>query len=172
LNESVFLLINAGSVPNPLVLNIALFFSKILPYLVMAASALAFIFGGRQQRRYLLIIAIAASGAALLSWLIGYFAYSPRPFIDSVGELWLAHRDTASFPSNHALFISIFAATYLIFRQWLLGGLFLVLALGISWSRVYLGVHYPLDIVGGVVLGVLVALCVAAFLRPVLNLPG
>ena len=65
--------------------------------------------------------------------------------------------DTASFPSGHAA-TSFAGATILAFAFPRLAPLLYVLAAAVGFSRVYLGVHYPLDIVGGAVLGVLVAL--------------
>jgi undecaprenyl-diphosphatase len=61
-----------------------------------------------------------------------------------------------SFPSGHAA-TSFAAATVLTYawpRWW---PAFFLLALAIGFSRVYVGVHYPLDVVGGAVLGILVA---------------
>jgi undecaprenyl-diphosphatase len=65
--------------------------------------------------------------------------------------------DTASFPSGHAA-TSFAGATILAFAFPRLAPLLYVLAAAVGFSRLYLGVHYPLDIVGGAVLGVLVAL--------------
>ena len=65
--------------------------------------------------------------------------------------------DTGSFPSGHAA-TSFAAATILSFAFPRLGPIFLVLAAAVGFSRVYVGVHYPLDIVGGAVLGVLIAI--------------
>jgi len=61
-----------------------------------------------------------------------------------------------SFPSGHAA-TSFAAATVLTFSRPRWAPAFYVLALAIGFSRIYVGVHYPLDIVGGAVLGVVVA---------------
>jgi undecaprenyl-diphosphatase len=62
----------------------------------------------------------------------------------------------ASFPSGHAA-TSFAAATILTFAFPRLAPALFVLAAAVAFSRVYVGVHYPLDILGGAVLGVLVA---------------
>jgi undecaprenyl-diphosphatase len=61
-----------------------------------------------------------------------------------------------SFPSGHAA-TSFAAATVLSFARPRWAPAFYLLALAIGSSRVYAGVHYPLDIVGGAVLGIAVA---------------
>lgn len=73
----------------------------------------------------------------------------PRPLVHAPTD--------GSFPSGHAA-TSFAAATVLTLawpRWW---PAFLLLALAIGFSRVYVGVHYPLDVVGGAVLGILVAI--------------
>jgi undecaprenyl-diphosphatase len=62
----------------------------------------------------------------------------------------------ASFPSGHAA-TSFAAATTLSLAFPRFAPFLYVLAAAVSFSRVYVGVHYPLDIFGGAVLGVLVA---------------
>jgi undecaprenyl-diphosphatase len=70
----------------------------------------------------------------------------------------------ASFPSGHAS-TSFAAATVLSIAvpRWAPG--FYLLALAIGFSRVYVGVHYPLDIVGGAVLGISVAIALRLLVR-------
>jgi undecaprenyl-diphosphatase len=72
----------------------------------------------------------------------------PRPLVP-------APRD-GSFPSGHAA-TSFACATVLALALPRYGLAFFVLAAAIAWSRVYVGVHYPLDVLGGAILGVLVA---------------
>jgi undecaprenyl-diphosphatase len=70
----------------------------------------------------------------------------------------------ASFPSGHAA-TSFAAATILSFAFPRLAVPFVVLALAVGFSRVYVGVHYPLDIVGGAAVGVLVAIALRRLAR-------
>jgi undecaprenyl-diphosphatase len=67
--------------------------------------------------------------------------------------------DTASFPSGHAA-TSFAGATILALAFPRLAVPLYVLAAAVAFSRVYVGVHYPLDIVAGAALGVVVALAV------------
>lgn len=75
---------------------------------------------------------------------------------------------TGSFPSGHAATAFACATTLTFFLpRW--APAFFVLAAAIAWSRVYNGVHYPLDVLAGALLGVLVAIAlrwlVGALLR-------
>lgn len=63
---------------------------------------------------------------------------------------------TSSFPSGHAT-VAFACAVMLARTDRRLAAPAFALAAGIAWSRVYVGVHYPLDVLAGAVLGVLLA---------------
>jgi len=61
-----------------------------------------------------------------------------------------------SFPSSHA--VNIFAAAYFlsqVFRR--LTPLIFAIAAVVAYSRIYIGIHYPLDVIGGAAIGLLIA---------------
>ncbi|MDQ2909561.1 MAG: phosphatase PAP2 family protein [Actinomycetota bacterium] len=73
----------------------------------------------------------------------------PKPLVD------VPH--TGAFPSGHAS-TAFACATVLAWASPRLRVPALGLAAAIAWSRVYVGVHWPLDVLGGAVLGVLVSI--------------
>jgi undecaprenyl-diphosphatase len=70
----------------------------------------------------------------------------------------------ASFPSGHAA-TSFAAATILTATLPRFWPLWFLLAVAIAFSRVYVGVHYPLDVVAGAALGAVIALLLLAAAR-------
>ena len=76
-----------------------------------------------------------------------------------------------SFPSGHAT-VSFACATILAFYAPRAAPAFFLLAAAIAWPRVYVGVHYPLDVLGGAVLGVAIALALRVLVRREARRPG
>jgi len=71
---------------------------------------------------------------------------------------------SGSFPSGHAA-TAFACATVIAWTTPRLAVPAFVLAVAISWSRVYVGVHWPLDVLGGAALGVLVATALLMLVR-------
>lgn len=117
----------------------------------------------------------AAGGAALSNWLIqiiNLFADRSRPFLALPETNVLFYRPTdPSFPSNAAAFAFAMAAgVWLVDRR--LGLTIGAAAFVFSFGRVYAGMHYPLDVVGGALIGVLVTYAffrVLGLLQPLVN---
>ncbi|KKP59446.1 MAG: Bacitracin transport permease protein BCRC [Candidatus Magasanikbacteria bacterium GW2011_GWC2_34_16] len=94
-----------------------------------------------------------------ISFIIGFLVKEFRPHIyhPESRVLFTPLSNWKSFPSDHSF------SAWLVFFLALIFGLpgawaLLLLALWVSWGRVYAGLHYPLDIVGGVVLAGLLAI--------------
>ncbi len=161
-DETVFLWLNGlvGKLP---------FFDRIMElvvsdYLVPVSLALALVgmwFAGGDKltrQRYQIGVFVALSAMALASlavFTINAAYFRPRPFVDhEVTRLFYAPTDS-SFPSNPAAAaFAIAAAMWAVNRR--LGSLLLTAAALYGFARVYAGVHYPLDIVAGALIAIVV----------------
>ncbi|HVV92288.1 MAG TPA: phosphatase PAP2 family protein [Hyphomicrobiales bacterium] len=157
LDQALFLLVNASAHPPHAVVLIATLIAKYLILLVPLHLALVWA-AGNQRMRIIATTALAALVLALVANLaIGLVVHNPRPFVVGIGHTFLAHRANSSFPSDHATVFFTYAAVLMVFGKDGLAVLFGVLGLTVAWSRVYLGIHYPLDMVGAAVVGALAA---------------
>ena len=118
-----------------------------------------------QPKRSFGILALKAGAAAaiglLANFLIGYLWYRPRPFVAGSGHAWIVHAPTSSFPSDHLTAQWAIAGMLVLDRRTRMWGLGLaLLGLPMAWARIYLGLHYPSDMLGGLAIAT-VAVAVA-----------
>ncbi len=86
------------------------------------------------------LVLIVARVAALL-----YF--DPRPFVVGHFQPLMAHSPDNGFVSDHSLLTSA-VATLVLYFEWRLGVVLWVLAALVGASRVYAGIHHPIDVLG------------------------
>lgn len=153
MNHRLFLLINAGKEPPDWLLLVAYFLAQklilIIPFMMATMWCLA------RNRKWVFNAAMALIVASLLSKIIGLLYPHARPFAMGVGEQFLAHAANPSFPSNHAIGMFTFAIAFLFWGRLRTGIIMLVLSLSVGWSRIYLGIHWPFDILGGALVAAL-----------------
>lgn len=118
-----------------------------------------------------IMILIALSVNYLLGDMIlkNIFA-RPRPFqIDNSISLLIPKPSSYSFPSGHSS--AGFAAAVTIFINHKKAGILpLCLAVCIAFSRLYLFVHYPTDVLAGIILGTFVAICLKIVTKKILQI--
>lgn len=104
-----------------------------------------------------IVVLSAALFAWAVSWIIKHVYPSPRPFVllDDVTKL-LDYGRMESFPSGHATFFSAIA-TVLYFYHKKIAIFYLLGALVIGLSRIIAGIHWPIDILAGYVIGGIIA---------------
>ncbi|MEH0545248.1 phosphatase PAP2 family protein [Streptomyces sp. B21-105] len=116
---------------------------------------------------------LAAAVAVLVNVPIRGFVERPRPFRDHQGlEVLVSGKTDYSFVSDHAtLTMAMAVGLFVANRKFGLVGIGVALLEG--FCRVYMGVHYPTDVVGGFALGTAVALLLSPvasmLLTPVLR---
>lgn len=114
---------------------------------------------------------LAAGIAVLVNMPIRGFVERPRPFLDHQGlDVLVSGKTDYSFVSDHAtITMAIGVGLFVANRRFGLAGIALALLEG--FCRVYMGVHYPTDVIGGFALGTAVALLLSplamALLTPV-----
>jgi undecaprenyl-diphosphatase len=155
LNHTLFLALNASSEPPQALVIFAILIAKYLILLVPLHIALVWS-GGTRAMRFMAITSVLALLAALAAnQIIGLGAYTPRPFVVGIGNTLIDHRPSFSFPSNHGTVFFTYAITLGLFGvrrlAWATAGLGLLVA----WSRIYLGVHFPFDMIGAAVVSAL-----------------
>lgn len=104
---------------------------------------------------------LAAAAALLVNIPIRGFVERPRPFVEHKGlEVLVKGKDDFSFVSDHStLAMALAVGIFMVHRRYGLVGILLAVAAGLS--RVYMGVHYPTDVIGGLALGTAVTLLLA-----------
>lgn len=150
----------AGSIP-PLdaVMKVMADGAEIIFLALVAAWFLVGLTRRQYRDRYGAVAAVLAAGAALaVNQVIALFWARPRPFTDHPAVHVLLSRNTdPSFPSDHAAAAFAIATIAILVRP-RLGVAAVVLACLVAYSRVYVGAHYPGDVVGGALVGVVVGI--------------
>jgi len=139
---------------------LVVFLADYFQYILILIFLLILFFSKRTKKEKIIIFLVVVASVAVarlgVTELIRFFWHRPRPFlVYPVSQLLF--NGQYSFPSGHAaFFFSMAAALWFYYKKWGLG--FFAAAIFITLSRVIGGIHYPSDILGGLVVGILSAI--------------
>lgn len=165
-NTQLFLLLNGPAAPNPTILfGVATLGAS--PVLI-APALLTWLWVRRpdQRRAGLLAVALGALAGQGANLLLGMVWFESRPFMAGIGHTLVAHAADNGFPSDHStLMFALGIGLILTGAARGAGVMVCLLGLGVAWARVFLGVHFPIDVLTGIPVG-LAAGVVACYIKP------
>ncbi len=137
-----------------------------VPVLVAAVAGQWWRRADRLHHRHVLVSSGLAFCAGLaFNQLILLFVHRLRPYDANVTHLIIERSADFSFPSDHATATFAIAAVFLLHGVRKAGTAFLLAAILIAASRVYVGIHYVSDVLGGALTGVMAAVAVKLVYR-------
>jgi len=152
INQSLFLAINSYAGKSEILDTIAIFLGEYMPFLFIGIEVYLYFFSKKKVEALLAFYTVLF--ALLINQIIGLFYFHNRPFMDGLGKTILQHVPENSFPSDHTTFMMAIVFSLLLSKaipKWSSYLIFIAL-FGASF-RVFVGIHYPFDILGGVIIG-------------------
>ena len=144
--------------------TLGIFFAEYFEYILIFCL---FLFLAKNFKKYWQMIeqAILAGIISRLVFteIIRWLAPKPRPFVENQISQLINHASTPAFPSGHAAFyFAIAAVVFLYYKKvyppskfwWGAGFLFFLASFLICFGRVFCGIHWPLDILAGAIVGI------------------
>lgn len=149
--------VNGWAGLSPGVDRVMAFLADKSPYVYALLLLWAYLAPGRarrRRRRLAVSAGLAAVAALAVNGLIGWAWYRPRPFLVRPASVHVLVRHGAdpSFPSDHAaLAFALAAALWELGAAW--GWPLLALGAAVAVARVFVGVHWPTDVLAGAAIG-------------------
>jgi len=140
--------------------SLAIFFAGYFEFILLLVLLVFLVV---RFQKYWKMVAGAVLSAALARLvivnIIRWIWHRPRPFVEHNVNLLLTHADAGSFPSGHAAFYFAIATIVFLYNK-KAGVLFFIASFLISFARVFVGIHWPADILAGAAVGILSGLLV------------
>ncbi|MFA5932427.1 MAG: phosphatase PAP2 family protein [Candidatus Paceibacterota bacterium] len=158
--------------------KLIIFLAVYFPFVVVALAGLFLLFHHEvfkaespfrvllEKKKEFSVVFFSGFLAYFISVLLKVLFHTLRPFLALPNVQSLFFESGFAFPSGHATFFSAIALS-IFFLHKKAGYVFMALALIIGLARITAGVHFPIDILGGFVIGGIVSYLVAYFTKSV-----
>ncbi|KAB2334861.1 undecaprenyl-diphosphatase [Cytobacillus depressus] len=138
--------------------------------IIFALVLLSMWFFGNEKNKYTVVYATLTGVLGLfINFIISQIYFEPRPFVTHSVNMLIPHAADASFPSDHTTGAFALALGILLWNRKV--GIAAVLFAALTgFSRIYVGHHYPFDVLGSIVVGIAASLLVyklSPFLKPI-----
>ena len=155
MNYELFQLINNLAGINPILdhfmIYIVKFSAPIMAILVASLLGLGLFTKDKELANNSIHTILLLGLTLAIHKLIGLFYVEPRPFVSHTVNLLLAHSADPSFPSTHAMGMSAIALSlFAVYKR--LGSILIILTLLTGFAKIFVGHHYPIDIIGGFII--------------------
>lgn len=168
LNNHLFLLLNADTSASPTLVEAAKFIASDVIWLVPVLLIALWVRGRPERRGGLAAVAVAAALALGANQIIGQLWYEPRPFMVGIGRTLMPHVPENSFPSDHTTLMLAVGIGLIATRaapRW--GNILVVLGALVAWARIYVGLHFPLDMLASALIAGLFAAVATVLISPI-----
>ena len=156
MNEQVFFLINNLSGKNKLIDALMIFAASDLIYIIfLIAAIICGILLYKKQWVQVAYAAITLTVAFILLHIASMLYVDHRPFVDLKVHQLVSHAAGKSFPSDHTTAACAIGIAIYLFVKRKLGVALIFFALFIGFARIYVGIHYPIDILGGIMVALI-----------------
>jgi len=169
INSELFLQIYSLGNQNYLLDRIFIFGANELIFVIFAVVFLLILFGHPAERKAFLFLIIGLIFAETAIYITHLFFLEPRPYVTLNLIPLIKHTPDASFPSGHTTLAASIAFSYF-FAKSKYTILFILAMLWVGFSRIFVGVHYPLDVLAGIIYGFISILISSKLLNKFLNL--
>lgn len=157
MNETIFLFFYNLAHQSQTFDKVVVFTAETFPYIVVILAALFLFFFLPAQAdckswRGFFLVFLSSGFAYLFSKILKILIHTNRPFVEFSNVQPLFFENGFAFPSSHTIFFATLGISIFLFHK-KVGYVFIFFALLIGLARIIAGVHFPVDIFGGFVLG-------------------